>query len=102
MLYAWAAPLRAVGEAEPSSLPGEECVLATPSNAIPNDLVEVGEPQAEENGAPSEPIFPPDVIAHLREQLRAYYTHLMSDPVPNHLVRLIESLDGKGGSDDGN
>jgi Anti-sigma factor NepR len=95
-------PLPAVGEAEPSSLPGEECVLATPSNAIPNDLVEAREPQAEENGTPSEPVLSPDVVAHLGEQLRAYYTHLMSDPVPDHLVRLIEALDGKGSADHGN
>jgi hypothetical protein len=91
----------AVGEAEPSSLSGEERVLAAPSKAIPNDPVEVKEPQVEENGASSERILSPDIVAHLGEQLRAYYTHLMSDPVPDHLVRLIEFLDGKGGADDG-
>jgi hypothetical protein len=35
----------------------------------------------------------PCVAAYLGEQLQAFYAHLMSEPVPDRLVQLLEQLD---------
>jgi RNA polymerase sigma-70 factor (ECF subfamily) len=46
------------------------------------------------DGEPApEPTLPPQVAAYLEEQLQAFYAHLMSEPVPDRLVRLLEQLD---------
>jgi hypothetical protein len=42
---------------------------------------------------PHEPALPPDVAACIGERLRAYYAHLMNDPVPEHLIRILEAMD---------
>ncbi len=48
------------------------------------------------NGDPGpEPTLPLHVAAFLGEQLQAYYSHLMSEPVPNRFVQLLAQLDGK-------
>jgi hypothetical protein len=90
-------PPSLLGEAKQSSLPGDDRVPATPSSAVLNDPIDLEEPST---GA-SEPTLPLAAVAHLGDRLRAYYAHLMSDPVPDHLLRLIETLDGKGSTDHG-
>jgi Anti-sigma factor NepR len=54
------------------------------------------------NGDPGpDPILPPHVVASLGEQLPAYYSHLMSEPVPDRLVEILTRLDRTGSSHDG-
>jgi hypothetical protein len=48
-----------------------------------------------------EPTLPPDVATFLGEQLQAFYAHLVSEPVPDRFVQLLQQLDGKKKSDDG-
>jgi hypothetical protein len=64
------------------------------------------EPEALENlldvnGDPGpEPALPSHVAAFLGEQLRTYYAHLMSEPVPDRLTQLLKQLDRTGGDRD--
>ena len=54
------------------------------------------------NGDPGpEPILPPHVVTSLGEQLQAFYSHLMSEPVPDRLVEILTRLDRTGSSHDG-
>jgi hypothetical protein len=54
------------------------------------------------NGDPGpEPILPPHVVASLGEQLQAFYSHLMSEPVPDRLIETLTRLDRTGSSHDG-
>ena len=48
-----------------------------------------------------EPTLPPRVTTFLGEQLQAYYSHLMSEPVPERLVQFLQQLDEKEKSHDG-
>jgi hypothetical protein len=48
-----------------------------------------------------EPTLPSDIAVCLGERLRACYAHLMNEPVPDDLVRLLEALDRKKSQDDG-
>ncbi|WP_134499663.1 NepR family anti-sigma factor [Microvirga pakistanensis] len=54
------------------------------------------EPQAATGKFLHEPTLPPQVAACLGERLRAHYAQLMSDPVPDALLRILEPLDQKG------
>jgi hypothetical protein len=49
------------------------------------------------SGMWSDPARSSDVVEDLGEQLRAFYSHLMSEPVPNRLVRLLEHLSRREG-----
>jgi hypothetical protein len=49
-----------------------------------------------------EPVLPPHVATYLGEQFRAFYSHLISEPVPNRFVQLLDQLDLKGVGRDGN
>jgi Anti-sigma factor NepR len=40
-----------------------------------------------------EPTLPSQVTTCLGERLRAHYSVLMNDPVPEHLIRILEALD---------
>ncbi|WP_230534530.1 NepR family anti-sigma factor [Microvirga roseola] len=40
-----------------------------------------------------EPALPPQVVADLGERLRGYYSHLMSEPVPDRFIQLLEKMD---------
>ena len=54
------------------------------------------------NGDPvPEPRLPPHVAALLGQQLRTFYAHLVSEPVPDRFVQLLEQLDGKENGRDG-
>jgi hypothetical protein len=48
-----------------------------------------------------EPTLPPHVATFLGEQLQAFYSHLMSEPVPDRYVQLLAQLDTKEGGSDG-
>ena len=55
------------------------------------------------NGDPGpEPILPPHVAILLGEQLQAFYVHLISEPVPDRFVQLLDQLDRKGNRHYGN
>jgi hypothetical protein len=72
-----------------------------------NDSNALIEPDALEdllnvNGDPGpEPNLPPHVATFLGEQLQAFYSHLMSEPVPDRFVQLLAQLDGIEGGRDG-
>ena len=54
------------------------------------------------NGDPGpEPALPPHVATFLGEQLQAFYSHLMSEPVPDRFVQLLAQLDGIESGRDG-
>jgi Anti-sigma factor NepR len=54
------------------------------------------------DGEPApEPTLPPRVAAYLGEQLQTFYAHLMTEPVPDRLVQLLEQLDRTGSARDG-
>ncbi len=48
-----------------------------------------------------EPTLPHHVATFLGEQLQAYYAQLMNEPVPERFVQLLQQLDGKKKSHDG-
>ncbi len=90
-----------VGDSLP--VPGEASVSTNNHNG--NNALE--EPDALEglldvNGDPGlEPVLPPHVATYLGEQLRAFYSHLISEPVPDRFVQLLDQLDRKGSGHDG-
>ena len=43
-----------------------------------------------------EPALPPEVAACLGERLRAHYAHLVNEPVPDDLLRILEPLNRAG------
>jgi Anti-sigma factor NepR len=54
------------------------------------------------NGDPGpEPILPSHVATYLGEQLQAFYSHLISEPVPDRFVRLLDQLDRQRNGHDG-
>jgi hypothetical protein len=48
-----------------------------------------------------EPTLPPYVATFLGEQLQAFYSQLISEPVPDRFVQLLAQLDGKRSGQDG-
>ena len=54
------------------------------------------EPQPVTGNVLHEPSLPPQVAACLGERLRTYYAALMSEPVPDALLQILEPLDQKG------
>jgi Anti-sigma factor NepR len=76
------------------------------TNNLNNSTV-LDEPSALEdllniNGDPGpEPALPPHVATFLGEQLQAYYTQLMNEPVPDRFVQLLAQLDGIENGRDG-
>jgi hypothetical protein len=54
------------------------------------------EPQAPTSKLPHEPNLPPAIATCLGERLRAHYAQLMSDPIPDALLQILESLNQKG------
>ena len=49
----------------------------------------------------SEPTLPPYVATFLGEQLQAFYSQLISEPVPDRFVQLLAQLGGKRSRQDG-
>ncbi len=48
-----------------------------------------------------EPTLPPYVATFLGEQLQAFYSQLINEPVPDRFVQLLAQLDGKRSGQDG-
>ncbi len=69
-------------------------MLMTMPKGTQRKLGDTGELPVVETEGPYEPALPADVAAYLGERLRAYYAHLMNDPVPEHLIRILEAMDG--------
>jgi hypothetical protein len=80
---------------------------ASVSTNNPNNSTVLDEPDALEdllnvNGDPGpEPTLPPHVATFLGEQLQAFYSHLMSEPVPDRLLQLLAQLNRKESGRDG-
>jgi hypothetical protein len=55
-----------------------------------------------ESDAGSEPALLPHVAVSIGEQLQTYYSHLMSEPVPDRFIQLLDRLDRKENGRDGN
>jgi hypothetical protein len=47
------------------------------------------------------PSLPPEIAAEIGHQLRAYYAHLLSEPIPGRFARLLKVLDQKEMADHG-
>ncbi len=62
---------------------------------------ELQEPQGTTSTHPHEPSLPPQVAACLGERLRAHYTQLMSEPVPEDFLQILAPLDHNGRSGHG-
>jgi len=73
----------------------------------PNNSTVLDEPDALEDllnvtgDSGPEPNLPPHVVAFLGEQLQAFYSHLMSEPVPDRLLQLLAQLNRKESGRDG-
>ena len=48
-----------------------------------------------------EPTLPPYLATFLGEQLQAFYSQLINEPVPDRFVQLLAQLDGKRSGQDG-
>jgi hypothetical protein len=59
------------------------------------------EPRAATSKLPHEPTLPLQVAACLGERLRAHYAQLMSDPIPDALLQILEPLNQKGRANHG-
>lgn len=46
------------------------------------------------------PKVPPGFTDRIGEGLRSYYLRLMDEPVPEHLIRIVQDFDMKGGARD--
>lgn len=68
-------------------------LLTTPKVAQRN-LGDIGELQAAKSELPRQLALPPDVAVCLGERLRAFNADLTNDPVPEHLIRILEIMDG--------
>ena len=53
------------------------------------------EPQPVESDMLSAPTLSSDVTACLGHRLRAYYSHLMKDPIPEAFIQILEPMDRK-------
>lgn len=69
--------------------------------ALLEDADEREEIRAAEGEPAHEPALPSDVAAFLGDQLRGFYSQLMSEPIPERFVQLLEQLDQKGEADSG-
>jgi hypothetical protein len=49
-----------------------------------------------------EPTLPPYVATFLGEQLQAFYSQLINEPVPNRFVQLLDRLDRQRNRHNGN
>jgi hypothetical protein len=68
-------------------------VLMTMPKVDQRKLGDIGELPVSSSELPHQPSLPSDVAACLGERLRAHYAHLMKDPVPEHLIRILEAMD---------
>ncbi len=62
---------------------------------------ELQEPHAATSKELREPSFPPRVALCLGERLRAHYSQLMAEPIPEAFLQILDELDQKGRVDHG-
>jgi hypothetical protein len=74
---------------------GGTSVLMTMPKVDQRKLGDIGEPPVASSELPHQPSLPSDVAACLGERLRACYSPLMKDPVPEHLIQILEAMDQK-------
>jgi hypothetical protein len=71
------------------------------NDSAQRELGSVQESQENDDQIAHEPTLPPHVAAYLGEQLKAYYSHLTNEPVPDRFVELLEQLGQDGGAING-
>jgi Anti-sigma factor NepR len=71
-------------------------VLTLMTQAQQNTPNELQGSQVVSQGPVDEPTLPPEVVSYLGERLRAYYSHLMNDPIPGSFIRILETMDQNG------
>jgi hypothetical protein len=71
-------------------------VLTLMTQAQQNTPNELQGSQVVSQGPVDEPTLPPEVVSCLGERLRAYYSHLMNDPIPGSFIRILETMDQNG------
>ena len=76
-------------------------MLTTPPHLVHQVPDSFQEPQAATSKLPHEPNLPPAIATCLGERLRAHYAQLMSDPIPDALLQILEPLDQKGRANHG-
>ena len=76
-------------------------MLMTMPKVAQRKLGYIGELPAARNELPHQPALPPGVAPCLAERLRAYYAHLMNDPVPDAFIQVLEAMDGAGSANNG-
>jgi len=54
----------------------------------------------EDTADAAEPSLSPEVTERIGECLRLYYASMMTEPVPEHLIRLVDGLADKGNPSD--
>ncbi len=74
---------------------GGTSVLMTVPKVDQRKHGDIGEPPVVRSELPHEPTISPAVATCLGERLRASYSELMKDPVPEHLIRILEAMDQK-------
>jgi hypothetical protein len=74
-------------------LPGGEHVLTLLPQAQRKTPDELQRPQVVRHGPVHEPALPSQVTTCLGERLRAYYSPLMNEPLPEHFMRILEAQD---------
>ena len=67
---------------------------ALPETETPEEFLSVDD-------VPPEPNLPSHVASHLGEQLKAFYAHLVNEPVPDRFIRLLDQLDRDASETDG-
>jgi len=60
-----------------------------------SDMKAAAETNTGASGIPRGAILEPDLQAHIGRQLRAVYDEVVNEPVPEHLVELLEKLTRK-------
>jgi hypothetical protein len=68
------------------------------SQRKPNEIIDL---QAAGREFPHEPFLPPHIVACLGERLRAYYSQLLNDPIPESFIRILEPMHQKRRADGG-
>lgn len=72
-------------------------MLTTSSRLLGRTSDEVREPCASSaRQSQNEPKLPSDVSNRLGERLRAHYSNLMSDPMPERIIQLVQDLNRAG------
>lgn len=61
----------------------------------PNQNGDATNPSVLGDESMAEPALSPEIAARIGESLRLYYDRMMREPVPDHLIRLVDRLNDK-------